>query len=53
MVFESKIPRGFRVVSPGGAVVLRLGASPSKGTTGRSIWISTFDGPPAGSGRAT
>lgn len=43
MVFESKIPHGFRVVGAGGASVLRLGASPSGGTTGGSIWL-----PPSG-----
>jgi quercetin dioxygenase-like cupin family protein len=39
MVFPSEVVHGFRVVSPGGARVLRLGASAAGVTTGGSIWV--------------
>lgn len=39
MFFPTSTVHGFKVVSKGGARVLRLGASPDGITTGNSVWV--------------
>lgn len=39
MMFNSKVVHGFRVVSPGGAKVMRLGASATGKSTGGSVFV--------------
>ncbi len=41
MFFPCGVAHGFKVVSAGGARILRLGASPDGVATGNSVWMST------------
>jgi mannose-6-phosphate isomerase-like protein (cupin superfamily) len=45
MFFPTGTLHGFKVVSPGGARILRLGASPDGIATGNSVWVNDIAAP--------